>query len=137
MMLTTLPFPKHLRRVPTIAASHHEKMDGSGYPRRLTRDDMSIPERVMAIADIFEALTAADRPYKAPKTLSESLKILAFMARDQHVDAALFRLFLTSGVYRVYGAQFLAPNQLDDVDVAELLAMLEPEVVGHRHWGSA
>ncbi|MNZ40087.1 Methyl-accepting chemotaxis protein PctB [compost metagenome] len=137
MMLTTLPFPKHLRRVPTIAASHHEKMDGSGYPRRLTRDDMSIPERVMAIADIFEALTAADRPYKAPKTLSESLRILAFMARDQHVDAALFRLFLTSGVYRVYGAQFLAPNQLDDVDVAELLAMLEPEVVGHRHWGSA
>ncbi|MNP09784.1 Cyclic di-GMP phosphodiesterase response regulator RpfG [compost metagenome] len=137
MMLTTLPFPKHLRRVPTIAASHHEKMDGSGYPRRLTRDDMSIPERVMAIADIFEALTAADRPYKAPKTLSESLRILAFMARDQHVDAALFRLFLTSGVYRVYGAQFLAPNQLDEVDVAELLAMLEPEVVGHRHWGSA
>ncbi|MDD0844061.1 HD domain-containing phosphohydrolase [Pseudomonas sp. Gutcm_11s] len=117
IMLGTLPFPRQLRRVPTIAGSHHEKMDGTGYPRRLMREQMSVAERVMAIADIFEALTAADRPYKAPKTLSESVKILAFMARDQHIDAQLFRLFLSSGVYREYGERFLRPEQIDEVDV--------------------
>lgn len=117
IMLDTLPLPKQLKRVPSIAGSHHEKMDGTGYPRRLSAIDMSIPERVMAIADIFEALTAADRPYKAPKTLSESVKILAFMARDQHIDIELFHLFLTSGVYREYGERFLRPEQIDEVDV--------------------
>ncbi|MDF3933558.1 HD domain-containing phosphohydrolase [Pseudomonas citronellolis] len=125
MMLSALPLPRNLRRVPTIAANHHEKMDGTGYPRRLSGADMSIPERVMAIADIFEALTAADRPYKAPKTLSESLKILAFMARDRHVDAGLFRLFVESGVYREYGERFLRPDQIDTVDEAALLAIVE------------
>ncbi|MDN6859294.1 HD domain-containing phosphohydrolase [Pseudomonas sp. CAN2814] len=125
MMLTTLPLPRHLRRVPTIAANHHEKMDGTGYPRRLNREQMSIPERVMAIADIFEALTAADRPYKAPKTLSESLKILAFMARDQHIDADLFRLFISQGVYREYGERFLNPEQMDAVDVRAILEILD------------
>ncbi|WP_156356650.1 HD domain-containing phosphohydrolase, partial [Pseudomonas sp. NBRC 111135] len=127
MMLTTLPLPlpRHLRRVPTIAANHHEKMDGTGYPRKLSREQMSIPERVMAIADIFEALTAADRPYKAPKTLSESLKILAFMARDQHIDADLFRLFISQGVYREYGERFLQPEQMDAVDVRAILEILE------------
>ncbi len=125
MMLTTLPLPRHLRRVPTIAANHHEKVDGTGYPRKLSREQMSIPERVMAIADIFEALTAADRPYKAPKTLSESLKILAFMARDQHIDAELFRVFLIQGVYLEYGARFLRPEQMDEVDVQAMLQVLE------------
>ncbi|CDF85535.1 metal dependent phosphohydrolase [Pseudomonas knackmussii B13] len=125
MMLSALPLPKHLKRVPTIAANHHEKMDGTGYPRRLAGEDMSIPERVMAIADIFEALTAADRPYKAPKTLSESLKILAFMARDRHVDSELFRLFVETGVYREYGEKFLRPDQLDAVDEKAMLAIVE------------
>ncbi|AYC33958.1 HAMP domain-containing protein [Pseudomonas cavernae] len=125
IMLNTLPLPRHLKRVPTIAGNHHEKMDGTGYPRRLSRDDMSIAERVMAIADIFEALTAADRPYKAPKTLSESVKILGFMARDQHIDAELFRLFLTSGVYREYGEKFLRREQLDEVDIRPYLAALD------------
>lgn len=125
MMLSALPLPKHLKRVPTIAANHHEKMDGTGYPRRLSGEVMSIPERVMAIADIFEALTAADRPYKAPKTLSESLKILAFMARDRHVDAELFRLFVQTGVYRAYGEKFLRPEQLDDVDERAVLDIVE------------
>ncbi|WP_043306847.1 HD domain-containing phosphohydrolase [Pseudomonas sp. ML96] len=127
IMLSTLPFPRQLKRVPTIAGSHHEKMDGTGYPRRLGRDEMSVAERVMAIADIFEALTAADRPYKAPKTLSESVKILAFMARDQHVDAQLFRLFLSSGVYREYGERFLRPEQIDEVDVDYWLGQVELE----------
>lgn len=125
MMLSALPLPKHLKRVPTIAANHHEKMDGTGYPRRLAGEAMSIPERVMAIADIFEALTAADRPYKAPKTLSESLKILAFMARDRHVDSELFRLFVETGVYREYGEKFLRPDQLDTVDEQAMLAIVE------------
>lgn len=121
IMLNTLPLPSHLKRVPEIAGNHHEKMDGSGYPRGLKKDDMSIAERVMAIADIFEALSAADRPYKAAKTLSESVKILGFMARDQHIDPGLFRLFLSSGVYREYGERFLRSDQLDDVDIEPYL----------------
>ncbi|MGJ7550597.1 HD domain-containing phosphohydrolase [Pseudomonas alloputida] len=125
IMLTSLPFPRQLRRVPDIAGNHHERMDGGGYPRRLGRDDLSIAERVMAIADIFEALTAADRPYKAAKSLSESVKILVFMARDQHVDGQLLRLFLSSGVYLEYARRFLRSEQIDEVDVAYWLAQLE------------
>lgn len=119
VMLSQLPFPKHLKNVPEIAGGHHEKMDGTGYPRRLARDAMSLPARMMAIADIFEALTAADRPYKKGKTLSEALKIMSFMKRDQHVDPDLFDLFLTSGVYREYAERFLRPEQIDAVDVAQ------------------
>jgi HD-GYP domain-containing protein (c-di-GMP phosphodiesterase class II)/HAMP domain-containing protein len=118
IMLSALPFPRHLRRVPEIAGGHHEKMDGTGYPKRLKRDEMSPVARMMAIADIFEALTAADRPYKKAKTLSEAIKIMGFMRKDQHVDPELFELFLTSGVYREYAERFLAPEQIDDVDVA-------------------
>jgi len=118
MMLEALPFPRHLRKVPEIAGGHHEKMDGTGYPKRLKRDEMSPVARMMAIADIFEALTAADRPYKKAKTLSESLKIMAFMRKDRHIDPELFDLFLTSGVYRDYAARFLKPEQIDAVDVA-------------------
>ncbi|PYC32247.1 phosphohydrolase [Pseudomonas soli] len=125
IMLSALPFPRQLRRVPSIAGNHHEKMDGSGYPRRLGQEALSIPERVMAIADIFEALTAADRPYKAPKTLSESVKILVFMARDKHVDGQLLRLFLSSGVYRQYAERFLRPEQIDELDVAYWLEQLQ------------
>lgn len=127
IMLSALPFPRQLRRVPAIAGNHHERLDGNGYPRRLGEDQLSIAERVMAIADIFEALTAADRPYKAPKTLSESVKILVFMARDRHVDGQLLQLFLSSGVYLEYGERFLRPEQLDEVDVAYWLA----QIAGH------
>ena len=118
IMLSALPFPRHLRRVPEIAGGHHEKMDGTGYPKRLKRDEMSPVARMMAIADIFEALTAGDRPYKKAKTLSEAIKIMGFMRKDQHVDPELFELFLTSGVYREYAERFLAPEQIDAVDVA-------------------
>ncbi|AVD85738.1 HD domain-containing phosphohydrolase [Pseudomonas sp. SWI44] len=124
IMLSALPFPRQLRRVPAIAGNHHERMDGNGYPRRLGEDQLSLAERVMAIADIFEALTAADRPYKAPKTLSESVKILVSMARDRHVDGQLLQLFLSSGVYREYGERFLRPEQLDEVDVTYWLAQI-------------
>jgi len=121
-MLEALPFPKNLRRVPEIAGGHHEKMDGGGYPMGLKRDEMSIPARVMAIADIFEALTAADRPYKPPKTLSDSIKIMSFMKKDAHVDPDLFDLFLKSGIYRTYAEQLMRPEQIDDVDISKYLS---------------
>lgn len=121
VMLSQLPFPKHLKRVPEIAGGHHEKMDGSGYPRRLLRDDMSWTARMMAIADIFEALTAVDRPYKQGKTLSEAIKIMSFMKRDQHIDPDLFELFLRSGIYRQYAEQYLRPEQIDEVDIAKFI----------------
>lgn len=117
IMLEALPFPRHLKRVAEYAGGHHEKMDGTGYPRGLKRDVMSLPARAMAIADIFEALTAADRPYKPAKTLSESIKIMGFMVKDQHIDPDLFQLFLESGVYRDYAAKFLKPEQIDEVDI--------------------
>jgi HD-GYP domain-containing protein (c-di-GMP phosphodiesterase class II)/HAMP domain-containing protein len=122
MMLSQLPFPRHLRQVPEIAGGHHEKMDGTGYPKRLKREDMSPVARMMAIADIFEALTAADRPYKKGKTLTEALKIMSFMSKDQHIDAELFELFLRSGVYMEYAQSYMAPEQLDEVDIATYLA---------------
>lgn len=121
-MLSYLPFPKHLANVAEIAGGHHEKMDGSGYPKRLKREDMSLPARMMAIADIFEALTAVDRPYKKGKTLTDSLSIMAGMCRGAHVDPELFGLFVTSGIYQDYAERFLRPEQIDQVDVAAILA---------------
>jgi HD-GYP domain-containing protein (c-di-GMP phosphodiesterase class II) len=121
MMLEKLPYPRHLRDVPMIAGCHHETMDGSGYPKRLSREQMPLTARMMAIADIFEALTASDRPYKKAKTLGEALRIMGFMKKDRHIDPQLFELFLTSGVYLEYGRKYLAPEQLDEVDIAEYL----------------
>jgi HD-GYP domain-containing protein (c-di-GMP phosphodiesterase class II) len=122
IMLSRLPFPKPLRKVPEFAGGHHEKLDGTGYPKRLTVTEMSLPARMMAIADIFEALTASDRPYKKPKKLSDAIKIMSFMRKDRHIDPDLFDLFLTSGVYRAYAHRFLPPGQIDDVDVAAYVA---------------
>ncbi|MBX3664385.1 MAG: phosphohydrolase [Burkholderiales bacterium] len=121
IMLNQLPFPKHLRNVPEIAGGHHEKMDGTGYPKRLTREQMSPVARMMAIADIFEALTAVDRPYKKGKKLSEALKIMSFMNKDRHIDPELFELFLRSGVYREYAQRYMRPEQIDEVDIAQYL----------------
>jgi len=121
VMLDRMPFPKHLKRVPEYAGTHHETMIGTGYPRKLTADELSIPARIMAIADIFEALTASDRPYKKGKTLSESVKILSLFKKDKHVDAELFDLFLSSGVYRRYVERYLKPEQLDEVDVTKFV----------------
>ncbi|MFO1379604.1 MAG: HD domain-containing phosphohydrolase [Chitinivorax sp.] len=117
MMLSQLPFPPHLRNVPELAGGHHEKMDGSGYPKRLRREQMSVPARMMAIADIFEALTAIDRPYKPGKTLSQALEIMARMRDERHIDAELFELFLHSGIPVSYGQRYLQPEQLDQVDI--------------------
>ena len=121
-MLEKLPFPRHLRKVPEIAGGHHERMDGTGYPRQLQGGQMSIPARIMAIADIFEALTASDRPYKSGKTVSQSLAIMVKMVQEQHIDPALFALFIESGIWRDYARRFLAPEQLDEVECQALLA---------------
>ena len=120
-MLESLPFPKNLKKVPEYAGGHHEKMDGTGYPCGLTKEDMSLPARMMAIADIFEALTASDRPYKKAKKLSESLKIMSFMNKDQHIDPDLFELFLTNNVWQEYAETFLDPEQIDDVDISQYM----------------
>ncbi len=119
-MLESLPYPKALKRVPEYAGGHHERMDGKGYPRGLTRDQMSIPARIMGIADIFEALTARDRPYKKAKTLSESLFILGKMKLDNHVDPDLFDLFIREKIYLQYAKQFLEPDQIDEVDTSKI-----------------
>jgi HD-GYP domain-containing protein (c-di-GMP phosphodiesterase class II) len=121
IMLNKLPFPGYLAQVPEFAGAHHETMIGTGYPKRLKKEDMSIPARIMAIADIFEALTAADRPYKKAKTLSEALRIMSFMRNDEHIDAELFDLFLTNGIYMQYAEKFLAPGQVDDVNIEDYL----------------
>ena len=121
VMLGELPFPRHLRAVPEIAGGHHEKMDGTGYPKRLHRDQLSPQARMMAIADIFEALTAADRPYKPGKTLSEALSIMARMRDDQHIDPELFELFLRSGVYSDYAQRYMRPLQIDAVRIDDYL----------------
>ena len=120
-MLSSLPFPKSFSRVTEIAGNHHEKMDGTGYPRRIDGTKMSIPEKVMAVADILEALTAPDRPYKDGKTLSQALSILSKMARERHVDIDVFNMLLSSGVYMKYARQYLDPAQIDDVSIDDYL----------------
>ena len=115
-MLEALPWPKHLRNVPEFAGGHHERMDGKGYPRGLTRDEMSIQARIIGIADIFEALTAKDRPYKAGNTLSEALQILGKFSLNGHIDPDLFQIFVREKIYIQYAKEFLDPGQLDEVD---------------------
>jgi len=119
-MLEHLPLPDNLKRIPEYAGAHHETMIGTGYPRQLIKDQLSIPARVMAIADIFEALTASDRPYKKGKTLSQALKIMSFMAKDAHIDAELFDLFLRSDIYKTYARQYLKSEQIDEVNIEAL-----------------
>lgn len=121
MMLEQLPLPRNMRRIPEYAGTHHETLIGSGYPRRMNEVEISVPMRIMAIADVFEALTASDRPYKKTKTLSESIDILSFLKREKHIDPALFDLLLTSGVYKRYAEKYLRPEQIDDVDVRKYI----------------
>ena len=121
-VLESLPFPAHMRRVPEYATTHHETLAGTGYPRRLTEAELSTPARIVAIADVFEALTAVDRPYKKGMVLSEALAIMARMRDDRHIDADLFALFLESGVYLDYARRFLKTEQIDAVDLSRYLA---------------
>ena len=119
-MLESLPWPKHLKNVPEYAGGHHERMDGKGYPRGLVREQMSVQARCMGIADIFEALTAKDRPYKKGKTLSESLAILGQFKLNNHIDPDLFDVFMWEKVYEKYAQEFLGPDQIDEVDVTKV-----------------
>jgi len=120
-MLEGLPFPPELSRVPRYATTHHETMHGRGYPRRIQGGELSIPERLLAIADIFEALTASDRPYKKAKPVSEAIEILHRMVLDGHIDRDCFELFIREGVYRRYATRFLPPAQIDEIDEARYL----------------
>jgi HD-GYP domain-containing protein (c-di-GMP phosphodiesterase class II) len=119
-MLESLPWPKNLRNVPEYAGGHHERMDGKGYPRGLTREQMSVQARVMGIADIFEALTSADRPYKKGKSLTESLHILGKFKLNGHVDPDLFDVFVREKVYLDFARKFLDPEQIDSVDESKI-----------------
>jgi HD-GYP domain-containing protein (c-di-GMP phosphodiesterase class II) len=119
-MLEALPWPRHLTKVPEYAGGHHERMDGKGYPKGLLREQMSVQARCMGIADIFEALTAKDRPYKKGKTLSESLEILGRMRLNNHVDPDLFDIFVRRKIYRRYAEMFLDPEQIDAVDESRI-----------------
>ena len=116
-MLEELPYPKHLRNVPEFAGGHHEKLDGTGYPMGLMKDEMTVQARIMAIADIFEALTAKDRPYKKGKTLSQAMRILGFMKNDAHIDVDLFDIFVKEKIYLQYAEGFLDPEQIDEVQI--------------------
>lgn len=113
-MLKALPFPKELSKVVEYAGAHHERIDGKGYPNGLTGDQMSVPAKIMAIADIFEALTANDRPYKEPKKLSEVLRIMQQMKHNGHIDPDLYDVFIRSKVYQDYAEQYMDKNQIDE-----------------------
>ncbi|MEP1469922.1 MAG: HD domain-containing phosphohydrolase [Halieaceae bacterium] len=120
-MLESLPFPEELKNVPRYASTHHETMRGSGYPRKLPGEKLSIPERILAVADVFEALTASDRPYKKAKPVSVAIDILHKMVEDEHIDRDCFELFVRNGVYKDYAQRFLDPSQVDDVDVSKYI----------------
>ncbi|WP_200877370.1 HD domain-containing phosphohydrolase [Methylobacter tundripaludum] len=112
-MLEAIKFPKHLQNVVEYAGGHHERMDGKGYPKGLSREEMSIPARAMAIADVFEALTAKDRPYKKGKKLSEALFILKKLKEDKHIDPDLYDAFIKQKIYKKYAEKFLDDVQID------------------------
>ncbi len=125
-MLESLPYPKHLRRVPEFAGGHHEKMDGTGYPNKLRKEEMSVPARMLAIADVFEALTAKDRPYKDAMPLSKALTILGQMKVDNHIDADLFDVFMWEKLYLKYAEEYLDPEQIDEIDLESIPGYIPP-----------
>lgn len=127
IMLDNLPFPRTMANVPTIAGGHHERVDGKGYPYQLNDSQMSMQVKMLAIADVFEALTAIDRPYKPGKLLSEALGIMVSMVNEHHLDRELFILFLQSGVWLDYAQTYLDPEKTDNVNVSALVAKIKPQ----------
>jgi len=121
-MLEKIPFPSNMSKIPEYAGTHHETLIGTGYPRSLDKSQLSIPARIMAISDIFEALTASDRPYKKAKTLSQALKIMSFMVQDEHIDKELFKLFLEEKIYLLYAKKHLKTEQIDTINVEEYIS---------------
>lgn len=126
-MLTQMHFPKHLCRIPEIASCHHERINGQGYPRGLKGGEMSVQAKLMGVADIFEALTAKDRPYKRGKTLTETLLIMGQMKLDQHIDADIFDIFIDKKVYIKYAEKYLDDYQCDQVDISKIPGYVQPE----------
>ena len=116
-ILNELTFPRKFSRVPEYAAGHHEKLDGSGYPQHLKEDELALQTRILAVADIFEALTAKDRPYKEPMKLSQAVKILGFMVKDHHIDSEIFNLVLESDILKEYAQKHMDPGQVDEPEV--------------------
>ena len=112
-LLEQINWPDHLKHVPEYAGGHHERMDGTGYPRGLTREQMSPQARMMGIADIFEALTASDRPYKKGMPLSQSINIMNRMKDEAHIDADLYDIFIKHGIHLEYAKRYLKPEQID------------------------
>ena len=125
-MLEALPWPRHLKNVPEYAGGHHERMDGKGYPRGLKRDEMSVQARCMGIADIFEALTATDRPYKRGKTLSEALEIMGKFKLNGQIDPDLFDVFIWERVYLKYARKYMNPSLIDRVDLSRIPGYTPP-----------
>ncbi|MGL6054917.1 MAG: HD-GYP domain-containing protein, partial [Vibrio metschnikovii] len=125
VMLKRLPYPEHLKQVPDIAGGHHERMDGKGYPRGLNEQQLSIPARIMAIADVFEALTSSDRPYKKGKSLEEAMQIMTTMATSGHIDPKLYLLFLEQHVYLDYAQQFLTNIELANFDPSSYITTVK------------
>lgn len=126
-MLKAIPFPPNIKNVVEYAGGHHEHMDGTGFPNHLTRNQMSVPARILGLADVFEALSSTDRPYKKIKSLSQIVAIMADMAKSGHIDPDLFNLFLTSGVYKEYAAEYMKPEQIDDFDAESFIVHLAGE----------
>ncbi|GGB44841.1 phosphodiesterase [Oceanisphaera marina] len=122
IMLSELHYPAHLSDVPVLAASHHERMDGTGYPRGIKAGDLPLQARIMALADVFEALTASDRPYKQANSLQKTLSIMANMVKKQHLDPVLFRFFVEQEIYLQYASQYLAAEQQDQINKQQVLA---------------
>jgi hypothetical protein len=119
-MLESLPYPKNLQRVPEFASCHHERMDGKGYPKGLRGEDMPLQCRIIAIADVFEALSASDRPYKKAMPLSQCLAILGEMKLSGHIDPDLFDVFMHEKIYMTYAIQHLDRQSIDDIDVNKI-----------------
>jgi HD-GYP domain-containing protein (c-di-GMP phosphodiesterase class II) len=126
-MLSQLSFPKKYKNVAFYASTHHEKLNGKGYPRGLTAEALPLQSRIIAVADIFEALTAADRPYKKAKTLSESLKIMAFCVKDGDLDQDLLDFFMDSGLYLDFAKQYMKEDQIDSVDIEALKKLYQKQ----------
>jgi len=131
-MLEALPLPPELARVPRYASTHHETLKGTGYPRKLKAENLSIPERVLVVCDVFEALTAADRPYKKAKPMSVAINILHKMALDEHLDIEIFELLLTSGIYLNYAHKYLPESQIDDVDIDHYIRKTKPTITTEK-----
>jgi len=125
LMLDQLPYPAHLKEVPLIAGSHHEKINGHGYPLKLKGEEIPLAGRMIAIADIFEALTTVERAYKKSNTLNESLLIMTKMACDGDIDTNLFELFISQGIYQQYADEYLDKRQIDTVDIDAIKALLK------------